>query len=83
MREEFTIEERAILAHCAARQDWIDSLPARYRHLAIYGVPESEWEERARWVDDTIAAMKGETRRVWRKDHWVTERAPKREPHPL
>ncbi len=75
MREEWTEEEKAILAHCAVRQDYLDALPEPQRTLAIYGVPESEWPERVRWIDATIAAIRGETRRVWRKDHWVTEKA--------
>jgi hypoxanthine phosphoribosyltransferase len=69
-------EERAIIVRARARLAYVDSLDERYRTLAMLMVPESEWEERARWAEATIAAMKGETRRVWRKDHWVTEKAP-------
>ncbi len=83
MREEFTDEQRAIIVRARARLAYIDTLDERYRTLAIMGFPESEWEERARWTEATIAAMKGETRRVWRKDHWATEKAPKRGPHPV
>jgi hypothetical protein len=75
MSEEYTDEERAIIVRARARLAYIDTLDEPQRSLAIAAVPESEWPERIQWVEATIAAMKGETRRVWRKDHWVTERA--------
>lgn len=69
-------EERAIIVRARARLAYIDTLDEPQRTLAICGVPESEWADKVQWIDATVAAIRGETRRVWRKDHWVTEKAP-------
>lgn len=77
MIEEWTEEEKAILAHCAVRQDWIDTLPEPQRTLAIYGVPESEWPERVRWIEETAGLIRGTLVRVWhpKLGYWTTEKA--------
>jgi hypothetical protein len=78
MSEEYTDEECAIIVRARSRLAYIDTLDEPQRSLAIAGVPESEWAERIQWIDATVAAIRGETRRVWRKDHWATEKAPTR-----
>ncbi len=51
-------EERAIIVRARARLAWIDTLDEPQRHLAICGLPESEWPDRIRWINETVRLIK-------------------------
>lgn len=72
---------------CREQLRWIDSLPERYRTIASFGVAEDELERIARKAEETLAAIRGETARVWHPNprmmepnepvgHWTTEMKP-------
>ena len=61
---------------CREQLRWIDSLPERYRTIAAFGLPEDEFERVARKAEETLAAIRGQTVRVWHPDQWTTELKP-------
>ena len=80
-------EERRIVALCREQLRWIDSLPERFRTIAASGVPEEDFERIARKAEETLAAIRGQTARVWHPNprmmgpnepvgHWTTEMKP-------
>jgi hypothetical protein len=87
--EEYTDEQRAIIVRARARLAYIDTLTEPQRTLAMLMVPESEWPDRIRKTEAAVAAILGQTRRVWHPNpdymkpgepvgYWSTEKAPVR-----
>jgi hypothetical protein len=58
MTEEFTDEQKAIIVRARARLAYIDTLTEPQRSLAIAGVPESEWGDRIRWINEAVRLIK-------------------------
>jgi hypothetical protein len=56
--EEYTDEQRAIIVRARARLAYIDTLVEPQRSLAIAGVPESEWADRIRWINEAVRLIK-------------------------
>ncbi len=71
----FSTDDRRLIARVRERLRWIDTLSEPSRSLAIAGVAEEEWPTYIAWISEARGLMDGTLTRVWRKDHWATEKA--------